>query len=82
MCLGARVTREAFDLSELSAPVKFKTAALPPEVLSESVSERWATAVLLQARINNEAEPTECFFQYGEASVSEHEVSCGDHRRV
>lgn len=77
VCLGARNTRTAFNLGELSAPVKFKTAALPPDVVSESVSERWATAVLLEARINNEAEPTECFFQYGEASVSEHEVSCG-----
>jgi hypothetical protein len=77
VCLGARDMGAAFELSERSAPVKFKTAAVPPDVVSESVSERWATAVLLQARINNEGEPTECFFQYGEASVSEHEVSCG-----
>ena len=77
VCVGARNTGEAFDFEALSAPVKFKTAAPPPDVISESVSERWATAVLLQTRVNNEAEPTECFFQYGEASVSEHEVSCG-----
>jgi hypothetical protein len=77
VCLGARNTGAAFELEELSAPVKFKTAAVPPDVVSESVSERWATAMLLQARINNEGEPTKCFFQYGEASVSEHEVSCG-----
>jgi hypothetical protein len=78
VCLGARNKGQAqFDMSELSAPVKFKTAALPPEVVSQSVAERWATAVLLQAHIDNEAEPTKCFFQYGEASVSEHEVSCG-----
>jgi hypothetical protein len=78
VCLGARNTGGAFDFSALSAPVMFKTVAPPPDVLSESVSERWATAVLLETRVNNEAEPTECFFQYGEASVSEHEVSCGD----
>ncbi len=77
VCLGARNTGAAFELSELSAPVKFKTAAVPAAVLSESVAERWATAVVLEARIDNEGEPTECFFQYGEASVSEHEVSCG-----
>ncbi len=77
VCLGARNTGESFDFEALSAPVKFKTAAPPPDVVSESVAERWATAVLLETRINNEAEPTECFFQYGEASVSEHEVSCG-----
>ncbi len=77
VCLGARDMGAAFELSERSAPVKFKTAAMPPDVLSESVSERWATAVLLEARIDNEGEPTQCFFQYGEASVSEHEVSCG-----
>jgi cytochrome c551/c552 len=77
VCLGARDTGGEFDFSALSAPVSFKTVALPPDVLSESVSERWATAVLLETRVNNEAEPTECFFQYGEASVSEHEVSCG-----
>jgi cytochrome c551/c552 len=77
VCLGARNTGSAFELSELSVPVKFKTAAVPPDVVSQSVSERWATAVVLEALINNEGEPTECFFQYGEASVSEHEVSCG-----
>jgi hypothetical protein len=77
VCVGARNEGTAFDLSELSAPAKFKTVALPPEVVSESVSERWTTAVLLETRINNEAEPTECHFQYGEVSVSEHEVSCG-----
>jgi hypothetical protein len=77
VCIGARNAGEAFNFEALSAPVKFKTAAPPPDVISESVSERWATAVLLQTRVNNEAEPTECFFQYGEASVSEHKVSCG-----
>jgi hypothetical protein len=77
VCLGARNMGAAFELGELSVPVRFKTAAVPPDVVSESVSERWDTAVLLQTRINNEGEPTECFFQYGEASVSEHEVSCG-----
>jgi hypothetical protein len=81
VCLGARYEGQAFDLSEVSAQVTFKTPTLPAAVLSESVSERWATAVLLQARINNEAAPTECFFQYGEASVSEHEVSCGEIER-
>ncbi len=77
VCLGARNRGGTFELGELSTPVKFKTAAVPPDVLSESVSERWATAVLLEARIDNEGEPTRCFFQYGETSVSEHEVSCG-----
>jgi hypothetical protein len=77
VCLGARNPGAAFELGELSVPVKFKTAAVPPAVLSEVVSERWPTAALLEARIDNEGEPTECFFQYGEASVSEHEVSCG-----
>jgi hypothetical protein len=77
VCLGARNTGAAFELSELSAPVKFKTAAVPAAVLSESVAERWDTAVVLEARIDNEGEPTECFFQYGEVSVSEHQVSCG-----
>ncbi len=81
VCLGARYKGEAFDLSELSAPVMFKTHTLPAEVVSESVSERWATAVLLQARIDNEAAPTECLLQYGETSVSEHEVSCGEIER-
>ena len=81
VCLGARNTGEAFDFEALSAPVKFKTLALAPNVISESVAERWATAVLLETRVNNEAEPTECFFQYGEASVSEHEVSCGNIER-
>jgi hypothetical protein len=78
VCLGARNAGEAFNFEALSAPVTFKSAAPPPDVISESVSERWATAVLLETRVNNEAEPTECFFQYGEASVFEHEVSCGD----
>jgi hypothetical protein len=77
VCLGARNPGAGFESSELSAPVEFKTAAVPPDVVSESVAERWDTAVLLQARIDNEGEPTACFFQYGEASVSEHEVSCG-----
>ncbi|HTA12475.1 MAG TPA: hypothetical protein VK765_03565 [Solirubrobacteraceae bacterium] len=77
VCLGARDTGAVFEPSELSAPVKFKTAAVPPDVVNESVAERWTTAVLLEALINNEGEPTECFFQYGEASVTEHEVSCG-----
>lgn len=78
VCLGARNTGESFNFEALSAPVKFKTAAPPPDVISESVAESWATAVLLETRVNNEAEPTECFFEYGEASVSEHEVSCGE----
>jgi cytochrome c551/c552 len=77
VCLGARNTGGTFELEELSAPATFKTAAVPPVVVSESVAERWDTAVLLQARINNEGEPTECHFQYGESSVAEHEVSCG-----
>jgi hypothetical protein len=81
VCLAARNKGETFDLSELSAPVEFKTPTLMPEVLSESVAERWATAVLLQAHINNQAAQTKCFFQYGEASVSEHEVSCGEIER-
>ncbi len=77
VCLGAHNPGGTFEPDELSAPVRFKTAAVPPVVVSESVAERWDTAVLLQAGIDNEGEPTECHFQYGEASVSEHEVSCG-----
>jgi chitodextrinase len=50
--------------------------AAAPVVLSESVSGVKATEARLEALVNPNSEVTECHFQYGVASVAEHEVQC------
>ncbi len=50
--------------------------AAAPTVLSESVSGVKATEARLEALVNPNSEVTECHFQYGVASVAEHEVQC------
>jgi hypothetical protein len=51
-------------------------AAEAPSILSESAPSPKAEEARLEAVVNPHNEPTECHFQYGTASVSEHEVEC------
>jgi hypothetical protein len=55
--------------------VPFKTLKAKPTVISESAGPR-AEEVSLNATVNASNEATECNFQYGEVSVSEHTVAC------
>ncbi len=50
--------------------------AAAPQVLSESAPSANASEARLAALVNPENEVTECHFQYGKVSVSEHEVQC------
>ena len=50
--------------------------AAPPTVISESSSAVKATEARVEAVVNAGNEVTECHFQYGALSVSEHEVPC------
>jgi hypothetical protein len=51
-------------------------AAEAPSILSESAPSPKAEEARLEAVVNPHSETTECHFQYGEASVSEHELEC------
>jgi hypothetical protein len=64
-----------FGVGEGSAE-SFTTAGLAPAVASESVSGVTPFAARLEAAVNPENDTTECHFQYGTASVGEHEVEC------
>jgi len=55
--------------------VTFKTAVSKPSVINESAEPK-AEEVRLNATVNPSNEKTECHFQYGTASVSEHTVQC------
>jgi len=55
--------------------VTFKTSAAKPSVVNESAEPK-AEEVRLNATVNASNEATECHFQYGETSVTEHEVLC------
>jgi hypothetical protein len=50
--------------------------AAAPTIIGESSPEVHATEARVEAVVNPENEPTECHFQYGVASVTEHEVPC------
>ncbi len=56
--------------------VPLTTRDLPPTVISESFSGVNASEAHLEALVNPSNEPAECRFQYGTASVSEHEAPC------
>ena len=65
------------------APVTFNTPAAPPTIVSETVSHHnnkgeplAAGEARLEGVLNPNNQLTECHFQYGEASVSEHTVPC------
>jgi hypothetical protein len=77
------LARNAAGETALGSAVHFTTPAAPPTILSESVShhnnkgEPLATGeARLEGAVNPNNQLSECHFQYGEASVSEHEVSC------
>jgi hypothetical protein len=57
------------------APVPFETESAPPSIVSESVAVK-STEARLEAVVDPNNEKTECHFQYGAASVSEHTVPC------
>lgn len=59
-------------LAVASAPA----LAAVPAVASESVSSLTPFEAHLEATVNAGEEVTECHFQYGKASVSEHEAAC------
>jgi len=82
VCLAARNITEEQSVGT-ATKATFKTLAVPPTVLSEAVSHHNKEGVPLgagEARLEGVLNPnnqlTECHFQYGEASVSEHEVPC------
>ena len=56
--------------------VHFDTSPAPPVVEEVNASNVKATEVTLEGALNPNNEPTECHFQYGTVSVSEHEVAC------
>jgi hypothetical protein len=72
-CMFARNPSEVEQV--ISAPAAFETPASAPAVISE-VAYPSATKVYVEAVVNAENETSECHFQYGTASVSEHEVGC------
>jgi hypothetical protein len=77
------LARNAAGETTVGSAVHFTTLAVPPAILSESVSHHNKEGVPLatgEARLEGVVNPnnqlTECHFQYGEATVSEHEVPC------
>jgi hypothetical protein len=77
-----RVHNEAGE-EATGAPVTFNTNPAPPTIVSQSASHHNNAGESLnpgEARLEGVVNPnnqlTECHFQYGEASVEEHEVSC------
>jgi hypothetical protein len=62
--------------SASGAEGEFETLAVPPAILSETVSNVKASEARLEGVVNPNNEPTECHIQYGEASVTEHELPC------
>jgi hypothetical protein len=73
-CLLARnVAQEPSPLS----PVKhFTTKPAPPAVTFEGVANIKATEATFEGVVNPNNQLTECHFQYGTLSVSEHELPC------
>lgn len=69
------VERNAAGEEGRGVPVSFETKEAPPSVQSES-AEAKAEEARLNATVNPANEPTECQFQYGTGSVSEHTVAC------
>jgi phosphodiesterase/alkaline phosphatase D-like protein len=57
-----------------SAPAAL--AASAPSVQGENVSSLTPFEARLEATVNAGEEPTECHFQYGKTSVTEHEAAC------
>jgi hypothetical protein len=71
------------DTEEDLTPKYFETPPAPPTIVSQSASHHNSAGEPLspgEARLEGVVNPnnqlTECHFQYGEASVEEHEVSC------
>jgi hypothetical protein len=57
--------------------VTVRTLSPPPEVISESAPSPVTSVTTLFGVVNpNDEMVTECHFQYGDTTVSEHEVSC------
>jgi hypothetical protein len=58
------------------APVTFTTKPAPATIDHEAVSNIKATEATLEGAVNPNNQLTECHFQYGALSVSEHAVPC------
>jgi hypothetical protein len=56
--------------------VSFETPKAPPAIVSQSAFAISASEVRLEALVDPNNELTECHFEYGEVSVSEHELPC------
>lgn len=56
--------------------VSYQTPAAAPEVIGESASGIRADEAHLEGTVNANNEATECRFEYGSASVTEHEAAC------
>jgi hypothetical protein len=72
-CLVA--TNKAGETATGSA-VTFKTLAAKPTFVSYPAPSVKATGARLEAIVSPENETTECHFQYGETTVTEHELAC------
>jgi hypothetical protein len=76
-CLLAH--NEAGEASALSAPKTFETLSPPPAFVNENESAPTPvthTEATFTAAVNPENQETECHFQYGTTSVTEHTVAC------
>jgi hypothetical protein len=62
--------------TSIGTPVHFTTPVAAPSILGESSPNLKASEARLEGVVNPNNEPTECHFQYGEATVSEREVPC------
>jgi hypothetical protein len=62
--------------AELGSPLTFTTAAIPPSIEGESAAAVKATEATLKGIVNPNNDPTECYFQYGRANVTENQVGC------
>jgi hypothetical protein len=68
ICLG--VTNDKGEQT-FGKPITFKTLALPPDALRESVANLKATEATLEAVVNANGEPTTYFFEYSTKATGE-----------
>ena len=59
-----------------SNEASFETPSAPPTVVGEGASSVTASTARIEGTVNPSNEVTECHFEYGVASVTEHEVPC------
>jgi hypothetical protein len=70
------IERDAGGSSLASTPIPLTTSPAPPAVEAISAPTLKATEATLEGTVNPNNESTECHFQYGTTSVTEHEIAC------